>query len=242
MTAQFDLSGQRIAITGAGGGIGSATARLVADMGADVCLSDIEAPEAVAQSVTALGRTADATAVDATDRAAVEAWADACGAVDALIDCAAICPFDDWHDDGWDDVAARVFDINLQGPLNVTRAFMPGMIERGGGRMVLIASIAGRFGGLRSAPHYIMSKGGIISFVRWLARQGAPHNILANGVAPAPVETAMTAGETFRPEEFPLRRMAQADEIAGPLAFLVSPAASYVTGAVLDVNGALHFS
>jgi NAD(P)-dependent dehydrogenase (short-subunit alcohol dehydrogenase family) len=242
MTAQFDLSGQRIAITGAGGGIGSVTARLVAEMGADLCLSDIEAPDAVAQSIASLGRAADATAVDTTDRAAVESWAAACGAVDALIDCAAICPFDDWNDDGWDEVATRVFDINLRGPLTVTRAFMPGMVERGGGRMVLIGSIAGRFGGLRGAPHYAMAKGGIHSFVHWLARRGAPHNVLVNAVAPAPVETPMTAGVEFLPEELPLGRIAQAEEIAGPIAFLVSPASSYVTGAVVDVNGALHFS
>jgi NAD(P)-dependent dehydrogenase (short-subunit alcohol dehydrogenase family) len=242
MTSQFDLSGQRIAIAGAGGGIGSATARLVADMGADVLLTDLEAPEAVAAAVAATGRAAEAAALDVTDRGAVEAWAEACGAVDAFIDCAAICPFDDWLDEGWDDVAARVFNIDLQGPLNLTRAFMPGMVERGGGRIVLIGSIAGRFGGLLAAPHYVMAKGGVHAFVRWLARRGAPHNVLVNGVAPAPVETPMIDGEPFVPEEFPMRRVAQAEEVAGPLAFLVSPAASYVTGAVLDVNGAMHFT
>jgi NAD(P)-dependent dehydrogenase (short-subunit alcohol dehydrogenase family) len=242
MTAQFDLTGQRIAITGAGGGIGSETARLVAEMGADVRLSDLTAPEDAAQSVVALGRQAEATALDTTDRDAVEAWAAACGPVDALIDCAAICPFDDWHDQGWDAMAAEVFNVDLQGPLNVTRAFFGGMVERGSGRIVLIGSIAGRFGGLRGAPHYAMAKGGIHSFVRWLARRGAPHNVLVNAVAPAPVETPMTAGIDFLPEELPMGRVAQAPEIAGPIAFLVSPAASYVSGAVVDVNGCLHFS
>ena len=243
MAGQFDLAGQRIAITGAGGGIGSATARLVAEMGADVLLSDIEAPKPLADYIASKGREAAAAALDVTDRAAVEAWADDCGAVTALIDCAAICPFDDWNDDGWDDVATRVFDINLHGPLNLTRAFMNGMIERGGGgRIVLVGSIAGRIGGVAAAPHYAMAKGGIHSFVRWASRRGAPHNILINAVAPAPVATPMTQSQSFDHVGFPMKRIAEAEEIAGPLAFLVSPAASYVAGAVLDVNGAMHFS
>ena len=133
MAAQFDLTGQRIAITGASGGIGSTTARLVAEMGADVMLSDIKPPQALADYISSKGRKSSAASLDVTDRKAVEAWAVDCGAVTALIDCAAICPFDDWNDDGWDEVAARVFYINLHGPLNLTRAFMNGMIERGNG-------------------------------------------------------------------------------------------------------------
>ncbi|MEL0018798.1 MAG: SDR family oxidoreductase [Rickettsiales bacterium] len=243
MAAPFDLTGQRIAITGAGGGIGSATARLVSEMGADVLLSDIDAPTPVADYIVSKGREATASALDVTDRAAVEAWADACGAATGLIDCAAICPFDDWNDEGWDDVAARVFDINLHGPLNLTRAFMNRMIDRGkGGRIVLVGSIAGRIGGVAAAPHYAMAKGGIHSFVRWASRRGAPHNILVNAVAPAPVATPMTQSQEFDSPGFPMKRIAEAEEIAGPLAFLVSPAASYVAGAVLDVNGAMHFS
>ncbi len=242
MVEAFDLSGMRVAISGAGGGIGSATARLVASMGADVMLADLEAPAPLADYISSKGREATATALDVTDRDAVDAWAVDCGAVDALIDCAAICPFDDWDDDGWDDVAARVFNVNLQGPLNLTRAFMAGMKERGSGRIALVGSIAGRLGGVRAAPHYVMSKGGIHGFVRWAAKKGAPYNVLINAVAPGPVATPMTQGEPFEPESFPMRRIAAAEEIAGPLAFLVSPAASYVSGAVLDINGAMHFS
>ena len=242
MTNPFTLEGMRIAITGAGGGIGSTAARIAAGLGADILVSDLEAPDAVADSVRERGRQAEASALDVTDRAAVEAWAASCGAVDGLIDCAAICPFDDWTEDGWDEVAERVFDINLHGPLNLVRAFMASMAERGGGRIAMVGSIAGRIGGLVAAPHYVMSKGAIHSFVRWSSRKGAPHNVLVNGVAPGPVRTPMTASQTFDNARFPLGRMAEAEEIAGPLVFLVSPAASYVSGAVLDINGALHFS
>lgn len=242
MAAAFDLSGQRIAITGAAGGIGSETARLVASMGADVRLADLDAPAALADFLQTSGRDAEAAALDVTDRAAVEDWAERCGAVDALIDCAAICPFDNWDDDGWDDVAEKVFNINLMGPINLTRAFMKGMIARNGGRIALVGSIAGRIGGVAAAPHYVMAKGGIHGFVRWAAKQGAGHNVLVNAVAPGPIATAMTQGQNFDPSGFPLGRMGEAGEIAGPLAFLVSPAASYISGAVLDINGALHFS
>jgi len=242
MTTAFNLSGMRIAISGAAGGIGSETARLVAAMGADVMAADLEAPAPLAEFLREQGREATAAALDVSDRAAVAAWAAACGRVDALIDCAAICPFDDWNNEGWDAVAERVFSINLAGPVNLVRAFMPGMIERGGGRIALVGSIAGRLGGVRAAPHYVMSKGGVHAFVRWAAKRGAPHNVLVNAVAPAPVATPMTQDEPFDAQGFPMRRIAQAGEIAGPLAFLVSPAASYVSGAVLDVNGAMHFS
>ena len=198
MAAQFDLTGQRIAITGAGGGIGSTTAQLVAEMGADVMLSELESPQALADYIVSKGREATANALDVTARAQVEAWAESCGVTTSLIDCAAICPFDDWNDEGWDDVAAQVFNINLQGPLNLTRAFMNGMVERGnGGRIALVGSIAGRIGGVAAAPHYAMAKGGIHRFVRWASRRGAPHNILINAVAPAPVATPMTQSQSF---------------------------------------------
>ena len=119
---------------------------------------------------------------------------------------------------------------------------MKRMIARKGGRIALVGSIAGRIGGVAAAPHYVMAKGGIHGFVRWAAKQGAAHNVLVNAVAPGPIATAMTQGQNFDGAGFPLGRMGEAEEIAGPLAFLISPAASYISGAVLDVNGAMHFS
>ena len=119
------------------------------------------------------------------------------GLVFGLIDTAAIVPLDDWMADDWDDALEQVIRANIKGPLNLTRAFLPGMIERGEGRIVLCGSVAGWMGGIRSGPHYAFSKGGIHSFVRWLSRQGAPHNVLVNGIAPGPVEAAMTEGNGY---------------------------------------------
>ena len=129
MAAQFDLAGARIAITGAGGGIGTETAKLVAEMGADVLLSDIEAPGPLADYIASKGRETSATALDVTDRAAVEAWAADCGAVTALIDCAAICPFDDWNDGELDHLIAYITDFPPNGPLAAAaeRTSMEGM-------------------------------------------------------------------------------------------------------------------
>ena len=238
----FDLNGRTVAITGANGGIGAAVASLAAAQGADVALADLTPATEVANVVRDQGRAASVTALDITNRDAVENWAAEVGPVDALIDCAAICPFDDWEGFGWDESFERVREVNLHGPINLCRAFMRPMMKRGGGRVVLVGSVAGRIGGVRSAPHYVMSKGGIHSFVRWAAKLGAPHNVLVNAVAPGVVATNMTAEQSFDKNDFPLLRKAKAEEIAGPLVFLVSPASSYVTGAVLDVNGALHFS
>ena len=232
----------RVAITGAGGGIGSELARIAAGLGAALYLSDLEAPESLAAALRDSGHDCSAAALDVTDRSAVEDWASACGKVDALVDCAAICPFGNWRDEGFDDITEQVLKVNLTGPMNLTRVFMARMSEQGAGRIVLVGSLAGRIGGILAAPHYVMTKGGIHSFIRWSARQGAPHGVLVNGVAPGPVATPMTAGADFDPERVPLKRMATTAEVAGPLAFFISPAAGYISGAILDINGGVHFS
>jgi NAD(P)-dependent dehydrogenase (short-subunit alcohol dehydrogenase family) len=238
----FSLHGQNIAITGAAGGIGSAVAQICTTQGASVWLSDVAPPDEMAEELTDAGLTAHASAVDVSDRASVEAWANTCGDIDALIDCAAICPFDEWEEDGWDVARDNVFSINLGGPVNLCRAFMPGMARRGGGRIALVGSIAARIGGVFAAPHYVMSKGGVHSFVRWAAKRGAPDGITVNAVAPGVVDTPMTQNQSFDYSTLPFGRKASAEEIAAPLVFLVAPGAGYISGAVLDVNSGMHFS
>jgi 3-oxoacyl-[acyl-carrier protein] reductase len=135
-------------------------------------------------------------------------------------------------------------DVNVLGTLNLARAWLPKMAARGGGRMVLVGSIAGRSGGTSPIvqPHYVASKGGIHAVTRWLARRAAPDGVIVNAVAPGPVETAMTTGVPYSRDAYPLGRIGRPEEIAWPIAFLCSAAASYTVGAVLDVNGGLHFS
>lgn len=238
----FDLSGIRLLVTGAAGGIGMAAARLCSNMGAQVVLSDLTnrtAMEAVA------GEHAGIESVhlcDVGDREAVERMVRSIAPVDALIDAAGICPYDDdWLAPDWNEVAfARVMRVNLLGPINLVRAVMPGMIERRRGRIALCGSIAGWSGGLRAGPHYAASKGGVHALVRWFSQRCAPHGVTVNGVAPGPVLTGMTAGHGYDESAYPMKRMGEPREIASALAFLCSPGASYLSGAILDVNGGTY--
>ena len=104
----------------------------------------------------------------------------------------------------------------------------------------VVGSLAGRTGGLIAGPHYAASKGGIHAFVKWLARRVGPDNVLVNGVAPASVDTPMMRDRPIDIARIPLGRMAAPDEVAWPIAFLCSTAASYVCGVVLDVNGGVY--
>jgi NAD(P)-dependent dehydrogenase (short-subunit alcohol dehydrogenase family) len=242
MGSGFDLTGQRILITGAAGGIGASTARVCTSLGAAVVLVDRVPAEALAVELRGSGAVATAHLCDVAVRGEVEALVAAVGAIDALVASAAICPWDNWDDLGWDDICAQVLAVNVLGPIHCARALLPGMIARGAGRIVLVGSLAGRTGGLIASPHYVAAKGGVHALVRWLARRAAPHGVLVNGVAPASVDTPMMAGQSVDLARIPLGRMATPAEIAWPIAFLCSAAASYVCGAVLDVNGGVHMA
>jgi NAD(P)-dependent dehydrogenase (short-subunit alcohol dehydrogenase family) len=242
MRSAFDLTGERILITGAAGGIGETTARVCAALGATLLLVDQRPSDGLARQLNEAGGDAQAFPCDVTSRSEVEALAASTGPVDALVLAAGICPWDDWQEPGWDEVFDEVIAVNLHGPIHCARAWLPGMIERRRGRMVLIGSVAGRIGGLIASAHYVASKGGLHALVKWLAKRGAPHGVLVNGIAPGPIETAMTRGQRFDVSPIPLGRMGVADEIAWPIAFLCSPAAGYITGAVLDVNGGLYMN
>jgi 3-oxoacyl-[acyl-carrier protein] reductase len=100
--------------------------------------------------------------------------------------------------------------------------------------------LAGRTGGLIAGPHYVASKGAVHALVKWFARQTGPKNVLVNGVAPASIETPMMRERPVDLERIPLGRMGRAEEIAWPIAFLCSDAASYICGAMIDVNGGVY--
>ena len=242
MESAFDLSGQRILITGAAGGIGETTARVCASLGAALLLVDQRPTEHLAQQLLEEGSDAQAFRCDVANRTEVEALAASTGALDTLVLAAGICPWDDWQDPGWDETFEKVMAVNLHGPLHFARACLPGMIQRGRGRMVLVGSVAGRMGGLIASAHYVAAKGGLHALVKWLARRGAPHGVLVNGIAPGAIETEMTRGQPIDPAHIPLGRKGEAEEVAWPIAFLCSPAASYTTGTVLDVNGGLYMN
>lgn len=242
MASAFDLTGQSVLVTGAAGGIGASVAKVCAALGARLSLADLEPPEDLAQTIRSEGSPAHAYGCDVSQRDQVESLAEATGPVGVLVSNAAICPWDDWMEPDWDATFERVISVNLLGAIHLARAYLPAMIDQRHGRIVLVGSVAGRMGGLIASPHYVASKGGLHALVRWLAQQGAPHNVIVNGVAPANTDTEMIRGQRVDLARIPLGRQSRAEEVAWPIAFLCSAAASYVCGVVLDVNGGIYVS
>jgi len=213
----LDLKGRRVLVTGAAGGIGGATAN---------------PPEIPPE--------AEIVQLDCSDRQAVEALVQASGPFTDLVDAAAIYGGDDWTDPDWDAAFERVIACNIRGPLNLCRAVLPGMQQAGGGRIVLVGSVAGHMGGIRSGPGYAFTKGGVHAFMKWLALRSLPDGILVNAIAPGPVETGMVTGKGYDPAQMPLGRMAKPEEIAAMALFLLGPGIGYATGAVFDITGGTY--
>jgi 2-hydroxycyclohexanecarboxyl-CoA dehydrogenase len=246
------LQGKTALVTGAGRGIGEAIADALAASGAAVAVGDLDGA-AAAKSAAGIserhgGRTAG-LAVDIADSAAVrDAVARAeseLGPVDVLVNNAGIDVielFVDSAEQTWD----RIIAVNLRGTITVTRAVLDGMIERGGGRIIHIASDAGRVGSSGEVV-YSATKGGIIAFGKALAREVARHGITVNSVCPGPTDTALLAQVAAYSQKMhdglaraiPLRRVGEPADIAGAVAFLASDQAAYITGQTLSVSGGL---
>lgn len=249
ISSPADLTGQVALVTGGARGIGAATARALAAAGADVAVADRLPTGDAVTSVREEGRTAYELELDVTDRdataRAIAGLTARTGRLDVLVTSAgvlgAIPDAEDTLDVLDEAVTGRVLDVNLKGTLWSVRAAMP-HLRRTGGRAVCVASLGGRVGGIVSGPHYVGSKGGVISLVRWLARYGAPHGVRVNAVAPGFVVTDMSR-DHLAPESYcPLGRLGEPDDIAHPIVFLASPASSYVTGQCLDVNGGAYMT
>lgn len=248
------LAGKVVVITGAGGGIGRALVRRFAEEGAVIAALDMngEAAKAAAGDAETQGARAIALTLDITDHAAVAAAAaqvgETLGGADILVNNAGwdiARPFVDTDLELWQKIIA----INLMGPLNVHHAFLPGMIARGQGRIVNIASDAARVGSSGESV-YAACKGGIVAFTKTIAREHARHRICANAVCPGPTDTPLFRsflGEGDYGQKLyqslersiPLRRLGQPDDMPGIVAFLASDDAGYITGQVISVSGGL---
>jgi len=235
-------------ITGAGRGIGRAIALKFAAEGADVvCVSRTpENSEKVAAEIRALGRKAWAQAVDVADAAAVNAAAEKilaeCGRVDILVNNAGVTRDNllmRMSEAEWD----AVLNTNLKGAFLFTKAFSRALIKQRSGRIINVASVIGLIGNAGQS-NYAASKAGLIGFTKSVARELASRGITANVLAPGFIETDMTSGlkEELRADvlkQIPLGSFGQPDDIANAAVFLASPAARYITGQVLAVDGGM---
>lgn len=239
---KFD--GKSVLVTGAGSGIGAATARAFASSGAHVHVTDMNAAagEAVAQEIRTAGGSASFHALDVTSRENAQALGGTIDKLDILVNAAGwdiIQPFMENTPDYWDKIIA----INYLGPVAVTRAFLPALMASGAGRIVNIASDAGRVGSSGETV-YAGAKGGIIAFTKSLAREMTRKGVRVNCVCPGPTDTPLFAaqGEKIREaliNAIPMKRLAQPGEIADAVLFFASDRSSFCTGQVLSVSGGL---
>lgn len=241
------LSGRTALVTGAGRGIGRSISLALADAGASVAVVDIDGPSAerTAEVLATGGSHSLALAGDVANESAVRSMVsrtvEGLGGLDILVNNAGICPLrsiEAISEREWD----RVMDVNLKGPFLCAQAVLPIMRERRYGRIINIASVAGKMGSLTAGAHYAASKGGLIAFTMCLARQYARFAITANVIAPGPAATDMTRDWSQEEKQkltsrIPLGRMAQPEDIAFAVRFLASEEAGFITGEVLDVNG-----
>jgi 2-hydroxycyclohexanecarboxyl-CoA dehydrogenase len=247
-----DGDARRVAfVTGGAGGIGTAICRQLAAAGRAVAVADLsrEAAEKVAADIDGIGVPLDVTDPDSV-AAAVAETTERLGAPTIVVNVA-----------GWDelkpfletdeDFTHKVLEINLNGPIRVLRATLPAMVEARYGRVVNIASDAGRVGSSMESV-YSGAKSGVIGFTKTIAREFAKHGISANTVCPGPTDTPLlrqiTAGErsgniiAAMTKAVPMRRMGTPDDVAPAVVFLASDAAGYITGQTLSASGGLTMS
>jgi 2-dehydro-3-deoxy-L-rhamnonate dehydrogenase (NAD+) len=240
----FDLSGQFALVTGAATGIGEAIAKRLADAGATACVVDLDGAGA-AQAAERIGRGATSIALDVTDAEAVNravAGLTSGGkAIDILVNNAGLAgkaaPVWEQSDADWHKVMA----VNLHGPFYLCRAVIPHMRKRGYGRIVNIASVAGKEGNPNMTA-YSASKAALIGLTKSIAKEVASEGICINAVSPAVIRTTILDQLTpqqvdYMVQRIPMKRTGEPEEVAAVVHFLSSRDCSFVTGQCYDVSG-----
>lgn len=244
----MSFKGQNAIVTGGASGICRAVVEKLAAEGARVLVADInrDGGEAVAAGLRGKGLKADFLFLDLTNYDSIKTFAAEAlkllGSVDVLINGAGWSkntPFVQTTDDFWD----KVLNLNLIGPMRLTKLLLPSMFERKTGKIVCVSSDAGRVGSLGETV-YSGAKAGLIGFAKSLAREGARFNVTANVVCPGPTDTPLFGEVDQKYQEafikaIPMRRAGKPEEVADAILFFASSEANYVTGQVLSVSGGL---
>jgi 3-oxoacyl-[acyl-carrier protein] reductase len=238
------FEGQAAIVTGAARGIGQAIATRLASEGAGVMIADID-EEVAREAVAAIGERAVAQRLDVSDPASWDAAVQAAlarwGRIDALVNNAGIAgrsaPIWELAVDEWQ----QVLDIDLTGVFLGCRAVIPAMVEAGSGRIVNIASIAGKEGNPNAVP-YSAAKSGVIGLTKAVAKEVATKGVFVNAVAPAVIETPILEQVSeehirYMTSRIPMGRVGKPEEVAALVAFLCSPDLTFSTGAVYDISG-----
>jgi len=246
----FSLLGKNVFVTGGSRGIGRACALTLAGAGADVAIgsspSGAEFAESVCEEIRELGRRAECFAFDVGERGAVNTMctrmSDEFEGIDILVNNAGVTRdglFRKMNRDAWDEV----INTNLNSVFDITRMLIDPMAARGWGRVINISSIVGRIGNFGQA-NYAAAKAGLIGMTKALAREYAKKGVTVNAVAPGFIRTRMLEGVSDKAlqsvlDATPMGRLGDPMEIGASVLYLASPAASFVTGHVLDVNGGM---
>jgi NAD(P)-dependent dehydrogenase (short-subunit alcohol dehydrogenase family) len=230
----YDFAGRTALVTGGASGIGAATAARLRASGAEVAVFDREPVEGYVSVTGDISSSADVNAAVAQVERDL-------GRIDVLVNSAGVPGESLRTVDVTDEEWLRVFGINANGSFWMCRAVLPGMIERGYGRIVLVASIAGKEGN-PMAGAYSASKAAVIAMTKAIGKDVAGSGVLVNCIAPAVIETPILAGLSqnhvdYMVERIPLGRMGGADEVAALICFLASEDLSFSTGATYDISG-----
>jgi len=241
------LDGRVALVTGGAGGIGAQACADLASLGATVAVCDIN--EDQAKTVAGGIDRAVSFGVDLSDPESIDAMVESVraelGRVDVLVNNAGwdkVAPFVQSTPDVWD----RLIAINLRAPIQLTHAFLPGMLENGWGRLVFVSSDAARVGSTGEAV-YAACKSGLIGFAKTIARESARKGVTSNVACPGPTDTALLQEVTVGNEKLveslkrsiPVGRLGQPRDVAGVVAFLASERAEYLTGQTISVSGGL---
>jgi 3-oxoacyl-[acyl-carrier protein] reductase len=251
----FDITGKIAVVTGGGRDIGRAVSLELARNGADIVVnynSSATEAEATAREIQALGRRAIAVRADVSRKADVDALAVQAlefgrGRADILVNNAGGMIKRALLGELTESLIDEALRLNFTSVVLTCQAFIPHMVKNGGGRVINISSIAGHNGGAATTPHYGAAKAAVSNLARSLTKEFSSKGVTINSVAPGVIQNRFhevhTAPEAFATlvKGIPIGRAGTNEDVAGVVAFLASPAASYVTGDVIHVNGGLYF-